>query len=93
MTAFVSALVTAGSNSTTLPNGAELTVSITSPVTSTEFEVPPGQPSIDVPVSGTASVGLGDPDATFVYVIGRLGQHRRRIGNGCSPYRTVRKEF
>ena len=69
MAAFVSVLVTAGSNSTTLPNGAELTVSITSPVTGTEFEVPPGQPSIDVPVSGTASVGLGDPDATFTYVI------------------------
>ena len=42
MIALISALVTAGSNSTTLPNGAELTVTINSPVTGTEFEVPPG---------------------------------------------------
>jgi hypothetical protein len=57
LTAFLSVLVTAGSNSTTLPNGAELAVSITSPLTGTEFEVPPGQPSIDVSVSGTAVSG------------------------------------
>jgi hypothetical protein len=93
MTAFVSALVTAGSNCTTLPNGAELTVSITSPVTSTEFEVPPGQPSIDVPVSGTASVGLGDPDATFVYVMDVSGSTADGSGTGCSPVLQCEKEF
>src|SRR5918995_46717 len=85
MTALVSVLVTAGSSSTTLPNGAELTVSITSPVTSTEFEVPPGQPSINVPISGTASIGLGDPDATFTYVMDVSGSTDNGSGTGCSP--------
>jgi hypothetical protein len=93
MAAFVSVLVTAGSNSTTLPNGADLTVSITSPVTSTEFEVPPGQPSIDVPVSGTASVGLGDPDATFVYVMDVSGSTDNGSGTGCAPVLECEQEF
>ena len=93
MAAFVSVLVTAGSSSTTLPNGAELTVSITSPVTSTEFEVPPGQPSIDVTVSGTASVGLGDPDATFVYVMDVSGSTADGSGTGCAPVLQCEKEF
>ena len=56
----------AGSNSTNLPNGAELAVSVDSPVTSTEFLIPTGDAARDVMVSGTASVGLGEPDATFV---------------------------
>jgi len=93
MTALVSVLVTAGSNSTTLPNGAELSVSITSPLTGTEFEVPPGQPSIDVPVSGTASVGLGDPDATFTYVMDISGSTQSGGGTGCSPIIDCEQEF
>jgi hypothetical protein len=93
MAALVSVLVTAGSNSTTLPNGAELAVSITSPVTSTEFEVPPGQPSIDVPVSGTASVGLGDPDATFVYVMDVSGSTADGSGTGCAPVLQCEQQF
>ena len=89
----LSALVTAGSNSTTLPNGAELAVSITSPATGTEFEVPPGAPSISVPVNGTASVGLGDPDATFVYVMDVSGSTSIGGGTGCSPILQCEKEF
>ena len=93
MTAFISVLVTAGSSSTQLPNGADLTVSIDSPLTSTEFEVPPGVPSIDVPVTGTASVGLGDPDATFVYVIDVSGSTDTGSGTGCSPVLQCEQEF
>ena len=93
MAALVSALVTAGSNSTTLPNGAELTVAITSPVTSTEFEVPPGQPSINVPISGTASIGLGDPDATFTYVMDVSGSTDNGSGTGCAPILDCEQEF
>ena len=93
MTALASTLVIAGSNSTTLPNGAALTVSITSPVTSTEFEVPPGQPSIDVAVSGTASVGLGEPDATFTYVMDISGSTAGGGGTGCSPILDCEQEF
>ena len=51
----------AGSNSTTLPNGAELAVSVDDPVTCTEFMVPVTEDTIDVDVTGTASVGLGFP--------------------------------
>lgn len=67
--ALISLVVLAGSSSTTLPNGAELTVSIDDPVTSTEFIVLHDEDSIDVEVSGTASIGLGEPDGTLVYVI------------------------
>jgi hypothetical protein len=56
----------AGSSSTTLPNGAELTVTIDSPLTSTEYVIPAGAATRSVQVSGSASVGLGDPDATFI---------------------------
>jgi hypothetical protein len=56
----------AGSNSTTLPNGAQLTVSIDSPADGTEF-LADGAP-VSVPVSGTASIGVGPPQATIVYV-------------------------
>jgi hypothetical protein len=93
MTALVSALVTAGSNSTTLPNGADLSVSITSPVTSTEFEVPPGAATIDVTVNGTASVGLGEPDATFVYVMDVSGSTDTGSGTGCSPTLQCEQQF
>jgi hypothetical protein len=91
--ALLSMLAMAGSSSTTLPNGAALTVSIDDPVTSTEFEVPPGQPSIDVPVHGTASVVLGEPDATFVYVMDISGSTDGGSGTGCSPILDCEKKF
>src|SRR5262245_32229416 len=71
--ALASMLAMAGSNRPSLPNGATLTVSIDDPVTSTEFEVPPGQPTINVSVHGTASIGLGEADGTFVYVMDLSG--------------------
>jgi len=86
-------VVLAGSNSTTLPNGADLTVSINSPVTSTEFVVPPGDATRDVDVSGTASVGLGEPDATFVYVVDVSGSTESGSGTGCSPILGCEKVF
>src|SRR6188508_1576039 len=52
----------AGSNSTTLPNGASLDVSIDSPADGTQF-LADGAP-VPVPVTGTASIGLGSPQAT-----------------------------
>lgn len=53
----------------TLPNGTPISVTIDDPTTGDEFIVPSGSATTDVPVSGTASVGEGEPDATFVYVI------------------------
>ncbi len=91
--ALLAAVVLAGSSSTSLPNGAELTVSIEDPVTSTEFQVPVGEATIDVDVSGTASVGLGEPDATFVYVMDVSGSTDRGSGTGCSPILDCEQEF
>lgn len=93
MIALITALVTAGSNSTTLSNGADLTVTIDSPLTGTEFEVPPGVANIDVAVTGSASVGLGEADATFIYVIDTSGSTSVGGGTGCSPILNCEKEF
>lgn len=82
----------AGSNSTSLPNGASLAVSIDNPVTSTEFIVPHTATSIDVAFTGTASVGEGDPDATFVYVIDRSGS-TTGSGGACGTILACEKSF
>lgn len=83
----------ANAATTLLSNGAELAVSIEQPVTSTEFQVPAGEPDIDVDVDGTASVGLGDPDATIIYVIDESGSTNSGGGTGCSPILTCEKQF
>lgn len=91
--ALLSLLVVAGSNSTTLPNGAELQVSIDDPVTSTEFKVPANQTTINVPVMGTASIGLGEPDATFVYTMDVSGSTNSGSGTGCAPVLDCEQKF
>jgi hypothetical protein len=77
--------VFAGSKSTFLPNGAPLTVTVNQPVTSTEFNLPPGQPTLNVSVTGSASIGLGERDATFAYVIDVSGSTEHGSGTGCAP--------
>jgi hypothetical protein len=80
----------AGSNSTTLPNGASLDVSIDSPADGTQF-LADGAP-VPVPVTGTASIGLGSPQATIVYVLDASGS----TGNGsgtCSEILSCEKTF
>ncbi len=57
----------AGSSSATLPNGATLAVSLDSPVAGTQI-LADGAP-VPVTVSGTASIGVGAPQATIVYVL------------------------
>ena len=84
--------VLAGSNSTNLPNGAELTVSIDDPLTSNEFLIPTGDSSRDVLVEGTASVGLGEPDATIVYVIDGSGS-TTASGGACGTILQCEKGF
>ncbi|HET6684114.1 MAG TPA: vWA domain-containing protein [Gaiella sp.] len=80
----------AGSNSTTLPNGAELKVSIDSPADGTQF-LADGAP-VPVPVSGTASIGLGTPQATIVYVLDASGSTMNSSGT-CSEILTCEKTF
>jgi hypothetical protein len=59
-------------NTTTLPNGADLSVEIYNPGTAEEFRVPaaagPGG-TINVATDGEASVGEGDPNIMLVYVL------------------------
>ena len=59
----------AGSTTTALPNGADLTVTVDSPVTGETFVVPAGATTVDVPLSGTASVATGAPSVSWVYVV------------------------
>lgn len=59
----------AGSSSTPLPNGAALTVSVDDPVPGDTFVVPAGATTVDVPLSGTASVATGAPSVSWVYVV------------------------
>jgi len=83
----------AGSNSTTLPRGADLTVSIDSPLTGWEFLIPTGDAGRDVTIDGTASIGQGEPDATFVYVLDGSGSTALGSGTGCSPILGCEKVF
>ena len=55
--------------------------------------MPPGQPTINVPFDGTASVGLGEPGATFVYVIDVSGSTDIGGGTGCAPILDCEQEF
>jgi len=59
----------AGSTSGNLPNGAEITVGVTSPVDGDSFIIPAGDTAIDVPLSGTASVATGAPSTSWIYVV------------------------
>ena len=80
----------AGSASTTLPNGAQLSVSIDSPADGTEF-LADGAP-VGVPVSGTASIGVGPPQATIVYVFDASGS-TGESGGACGTILACEKTF
>lgn len=63
-----------------LPNGAELEASVTSPADGATFLVDAGDADTDVPVTGTASVGVGTPDVTWIYVVDVSGS---TVANAC----------
>ncbi|MFC7489842.1 MULTISPECIES: hypothetical protein [unclassified Knoellia] len=75
----------AGSTSGSLPNGAALTVSITSPVDGDSFIVPAGDTTVDVPLSGTASIATGAPSTSWIYVVDVSGSTEL----GCDATRTI----
>lgn len=68
-TALLAGPAWAGSTTQDLPNGADLTVSVDSPLTGDTFVVPAGATTVDVPLTGSASVATGLPNVTWVYVI------------------------
>ena len=80
----------AASNTTTLPNGAQLSVSIDSPADGTQF-LADGAP-VQVPVTGTASIGLGTPQATIVYVLDASGS-TGASGGACGTILDCEKTF
>lgn len=75
----------AGSTTSPLPNGAGLTVTVDAPVTGDTFVVPAGATTVDVPLSGTASVAQGAPSVSWVYVVDVSGS----TGAGCTGGPTV----
>lgn len=78
---------------TTLSNGASLAVEIQQPTHDQEFRVPPGGSAISVGVTGQASVGKGEPDATVIYVIDESGSTGTGGGTGCSPILDCEEKF
>lgn len=80
----------ATSSTTTLPNGAQLSVSIDSPADGTQF-LADGAP-VPVPVSGTASIGLGQPQATLVYAFDASGS-TGNSGGACGTVLACEKTF
>ena len=80
--------LSANTGSATLSNGAQLAVSIASPPTGTEYV----GTSVDVPVTGTASIGLGEADATIIYVMDFSGS-TGNSGGACGTILDCEKTF
>src|SRR5262249_23917961 len=90
--ALAASVTAANPGTATLSNGAQLSVSIGSPATGTEYSVPPAGSTVDVPVSGTASIGLGSPDASIVYVMDPSGS-TGNPGGACGTVLACEKAF
>ena len=83
----LSGSVAASSSSTTLVNGANLAVSLDSPAAGTDYLV-----GDSVIASGTASVGVGTPDATIVYIVDQSGS-TALPGGACGSVLDCEKTF
>ena len=77
--ASVAGSASAGTASTVLLNGAQLSATIASPLTGATFLVPPAATGVDVPISGNASIGEGAPNVHWTYVVDVSGS----TGSGC----------
>jgi hypothetical protein len=69
----------AGTATTALANGADLSVTVASPLGGDTFVVPAGSSTVDVPLSGSASVAKGAPSVSWVYVVDVSGS----TGSAC----------
>lgn len=79
-------------STTTLSNGAQLAVAIATPATGTEYNIPSGDTTVDVPVTGTASIGIGAPDAKIIYVMDLSGS-TSNPGGACGSILACEKAF
>ena len=75
------------SNSTTLANGASLQVSLDTPASGTDYLA-----GDTVNASGAASVGLGTPSATIVYIVDTSGS-TSLSGGSCGTVLACEKAF
>lgn len=82
----------ASASTTTLSNGAQLAVAITAPATGSEYNIPFGDTTVDVPVAGTASIGIGAPDAKIIYVMDFSGS-TSASGGTCGTVLACEKAF
>lgn len=78
----VAAPAAAATDSVTLANGAELSVTVDPPGSSGTFLVPAGDADVDVPVTGEASIGEGEPNVHWTYVIDVSGSTGASCGSG-----------
>ncbi|KAB7745595.1 VWA domain-containing protein [Nostocoides sp. F2B08] len=69
----------AATDSATLSNGAELSVTLDPAGSGGTFLIPVGDTDVDVPFTGSASVGEGQPNVHWTYVIDVSGS----AGNAC----------
>ena len=83
--ALVTPMAMAGTTAGNLPNGAALSVGVTSPVNGDSFIVPAGDTTVDVPLSGTASIATGAPSTSWIYVVDVSGS----TGQACDGTRTI----
>lgn len=71
--------------SNTLPGGTPIQVNINTPADGTEIKLPPDQTTVDVTVTGTASIGASSPtpDTTLIYVLDASGSTGGLTGVDC----------
>lgn len=72
----------AATDSTTLANGAELSVTLDPAGSGGTFLIPAGDSDVDVPFTGSASVGEGEPNVHWTYVIDVSGSTSNNCGGG-----------
>lgn len=79
--------------SATLSNGAEVQIAIASPSTGDTVEIQSPVTSADVAITGSASVGIGVPGATIIYVMDESGSTQNGGGTGCAPILDCEQQF
>jgi len=79
------ALGTTFAANSSLPGGTSIVVTIDSPGDGTEIVLPPDQETVDVVVTGQASIGEGDASAntTLIYVLDASGSTEGTAGAIC----------
>lgn len=78
----VAAPAAAATQSVTLANGAELSVTLDPAGSSGTFLIPDGSTDVDVPMTGEASIGEGEPNVHWTYVIDVSGSTVASCGGG-----------